>query len=81
MRIPFSSDKARHNKFNFKLKLCGKDMVDQWKVIRAVETTSPGKFDAFVNDVIAKDFKEERSRKRTITEPDQDMTAAGWIAF
>eukprot|EP00969_Alexandrium_andersonii_P010122 441569-Alexandrium_andersonii.AAC.1 len=80
-RQPFSSNKARYNKFNYKLRLVPADLRQQWHVIRSQEVTNPEAFDTYVNSVINYETKDTLQKKRTIANIKEHSTATGWISW
>ena len=81
MRLTFSSDKNRYNKFPYKIKLVPTEMRTQWQVIRSQEATCPDSFDAFVNDVIAYEVNERTSKKRVIKDVMENTSAGEWMPW
>ena len=81
MRLTFSADKNRYNKFHYKIKLVPTEMRTQWQLIRSQEATCPDSFDAFVNDVIAYEVNERTSKKRVIKDVMENTSTGEWMPW
>ena len=77
IRLNFSCDNSRYNKFNYKLKLTPKVMQDQWKIVKSQERINPAMFDKFVDDVINYTASDKTSNKCTIHEVDDHINEGG----
>ena len=80
-RLPFSADKQRYNKFNYKLRLAPAQWREDWKVLRSQELLAPQQFMAFVDKVINFEAKGKVTKKRLIENSDSTLLEKAWVSF
>ena len=80
-RLPFSSDKPRYNKFNYKIKQVPDSWKESWKIIRSPEKISPDKFDEFVDRVLNYKAIETTTNKRSTSDIVQDIDDSQWMSW
>ena len=78
---PFSSDKARYNKFNYKLKLVPQSMKNTWKVLRSQEKANPIAYAKFVDEVIDFVATDQTRNKRIMSEEDKTISEQSWLSW
>ena len=78
---PFSSDKARYNKLNYKLKLVPQSMKNTWKVLRSQGKANPIAYTKFVDEVIDFVATDQARNKRIMSEEDKTISEQPWLSW